>query len=77
MALIPVHLEHTNREVLDDLLAVYKDDLPMASSFEQEFNLWQWQWSSQTEKPNNIKETLVDSRVCPLLYPNITKVLNL
>ena len=77
MALIPVHLEHTNREVLDDLLAVYKDDLPMASSFEQEFNLWQWQWSSQTEKPNNIKETLVDSRVSPLLYPNITKVLNL
>lgn len=40
-ALIPAHLEDTNREVLDNLLAVYKDDLPMTSSFEQEFNWWQ------------------------------------
>ncbi|XP_071123548.1 52 kDa repressor of the inhibitor of the protein kinase-like [Mytilus edulis] len=69
MALIPAHLEQTNRDVLDDLLEVYKDDLPMASSFQQEYNLWQRQWSSQTDKPNNIKDTLVDSRVCPLLFP--------
>ncbi|CAC5389667.1 unnamed protein product [Mytilus coruscus] len=59
MALIPAHLEHTNREVLDDILAVYKDDLPMASSSEQEFNLWQRQWSSQTEKPNLLLLTSV------------------
>ncbi|CAG2195052.1 unnamed protein product [Mytilus edulis] len=77
MALIPAHLEQTNRDALDDLLEVYKDDLPMASSFQKEYNLWQRQWSSQTDKPNNIKDTLVDSRVCPLLFPNITKVLNL
>lgn len=77
MALIPAHLEQTNRDAFDDLFEVYKDDLPMASSFQQEYNLWQRQWSSQTDKPNNIKDTLVDSRVCPLLFPNITKVLNL
>ena len=40
MALIPAHLEQTNRDALDDLLEVYKDDLPMASSFQQEYNLW-------------------------------------
>ncbi|XP_071177886.1 52 kDa repressor of the inhibitor of the protein kinase-like [Mytilus edulis] len=77
MALIPAHLEQTNRDALDDLLEVYIDDLPMASSFQKEYNLWQRQWSSQTDKPTNIKDTLVDSRVCPLLFPNITKVLNL
>ena len=73
MALILAHLEHTTGEVIDDLLAVYKDDLPLASSFKQEFNVWQRQRSSQTGKPNNIKDTLVDSRVCSSMFRTLQR----
>jgi hypothetical protein len=51
--------------------------LPLPSTFDQEFNLRRRQWNTQVEKPKYLSDTLTDSRVCTLMYPNITKILHL
>ena len=34
-------------------------------------------WRSQADKPSSLAETLADRRACPLMYPNITKIIHL
>ena len=77
MALIPAHLHLANSKVVSDLFTFIKDDLPLPSTFDQELNLWRRQWNTQVEKPKDLSDTLTDSRVCTLMYPNITKILHL
>ena len=76
-ALIPTHLHLANSEVVSDLFTFFKDDLPLPSIFDQELNLWRRQWNTQVEKPKDLSDTFTDSRVCTLMYPNITKILHL
>ena len=53
------------------------DDLPSPDSLEQELSLWACMWRSQADKPSSLAETLADRRACPLMYPNITKIIHL
>ena len=69
-ALIPAHLHLANSEIVSDVFTFFKDDLPLPSTFDQELNLWRRQWNTQVEKPKDLSDT--DSRVCTLMYPNIT-----
>jgi hypothetical protein len=76
-ALIPAHLHLANSEVVSDLFTFFKDVLPLPSIFDQELNLWRRQWNTKVEKTKDLSDTLTDSRVCTLMYPNITKILHL
>ena len=71
-ALIPAHLHLANSEVVSDLFTFFKDDLPLLSIFDQELNLWRRQWNTKVEKTKDLLDTLTNSRVCTLMYPNIT-----
>ena len=53
------------------------DDIPSPDSLEQELSLWGYMWRSQADKPSALAETLADRRACPLMYPNITKIIHL
>jgi hypothetical protein len=77
MALIPAHLHLANSEIVSDVFTFFKDDLPLPSTFDQELNLWRRQWNTQVEKPKDLSDDLTDSKVCTVMYPNITKILHL
>lgn len=77
MRLMPTHLNQLDSQSANDVLEYYKDDLPMSNTFDQELALWRRLWNTQSDKPQHLAATLQDSRSCPLMYPNITKILNL
>ena len=57
----------------------YGDDLPSPSSFSQELRLWTSHWSSITEKPGTILDTLksVSYQGLEQMFPNILTILRM
>ena len=65
------------QEAVEEMLKYYKEDLLSPNSFHQEVKLWQHMWSCQDSRPDSLSDTLADSRTCPTIFSNITKIINL
>ena len=75
--LLPCNLSRATDEVISSTIDFYKTDLPSHTSFHHELELWKRLWSTEETMPNTISSTLTDPRVCPVMFPNITKILYL
>ena len=77
--LIPANSASIDPDTVSALIDYYSDDLPSPATFHQEVKLWQRMWQSKIaeDRPTTLSETLSDSSACPLVYPNITKILHL
>jgi len=80
MNLIPTNTASIDNDTANALISYYSDDLPSRATFHKEVKLWQRTWQSKTaeDRPTTLSATLSDSSsACPLLYPNITKILHI
>ena len=69
---------HVHQPEIDAILDFYGEDMPASESFVQELKSWQHMWNSvEDAKPSTLSQTLMDDRVCPVMYPNITKIMSL
>ena len=75
LCLIPSCLDDESLQVAD--LEYFQEDLPSPSSLPQEIQLWKVLWRNQDNKTDDISSTLCDSRFCSVMFPNISKILNL
>jgi hypothetical protein len=66
-----------SNEDKSEIHSFYKDDLEEQSSFHQEVSLWEHMWRQEGNQPQTISATLSHPKTCPLMFPNITKILHL
>ena len=76
--LLPVRLSlESSVQNIQEAIAFYKNDLPNADIFDEEFYIWKCRWLSVAvqNRPHSISETL---KVCmPEIVPNIFTLLRL
>jgi len=79
MNLIPANTASIDTDTVSALVSYYSDDMPSPATFHQEVKLWQRMWQNKTDEDRltTLSATLSDSSACPLVYPNITKILHL
>jgi hypothetical protein len=76
LSLIPRHIDQTQDDTVNEIFNYYKYDLPSPESFRQELRIWKALWN-KSDKPDNITSTITDPSACWIMFPNITKILNL
>lgn len=75
LVLIPMHTDKLDDNSAAVIFEHYSSDLPDQSSFNQEIQLWKNFWSSVTDKPSTLEETVNDTRTCVSMFPNVCKIL--
>lgn len=77
--LLPCKVQSLTSEMEDNILKLYRNELPSPHSFSQEIRLWKTLWNSMTESelPATIQATLAHRRVSQRSFPNLFSLLNL